>query len=608
MHGQDQSTLTVSIITPVTGHPCMRKCLESVRNQKCQYNVEHIIVIDGKEHEEKVMPVINQLETTKAQLNLKTEVVCLPFPTGKDGWNGHRIYGATVFLARGQYIAFLDEDNYFSENHIETMMKEIEGGQNDWVYCLRNIVGPKGQFLCQDNCESLGYLHPMFNNSKDFLVDTSCYLVKKNAAVMGSYVWNRPARPPAGLMEADRAYFQFLKQWFPKFSCTCQYTLNYLVNNRADSVTGKFFQLGNTVMQQRNGKIDPETGVALWDKVKQEERKRVLYLCHFQKEPTERVLGLPYVENRSFAFEQWQLTLLDDFKKHFQLRSAYDRPDEIPTGSVVIFHLWHPIGFPKTLLQRNDIKKVLYTVESPNKRHREQWSQQFLNLFDIILTYWDPVVTNLENAMFCPFPYRLNMDNPYHLSHLLCNNNFDKRICIVLENRPGKGSYEVMNQKLICLDHLRLEFVLALENIVCYGKGWENIAVSNQKASTEYVTTDPAKDPNRTIDIMNRYTFTLIVENCNAEDYVSEKIYDAFAAGSIPIYYGNIGVRMSEIIPADTYIDARKFSTPWELANWLKSITVEQITEFKEAIYAKRKTIMRKVSPAHYFDLAKSFL
>ena len=38
---------------------------------------------------------------------------------------------------------------------------------------------------------------------------------------------------------------------------------------------------------------------------------------------------------------------------------------------------------------------------------------------------------------------------------------------------------------------------------------------------------------------VNEFKFNICPENRNVEDYVTEKIFDAFSAGSIPIYYGS---------------------------------------------------------------------
>ena len=39
------------------------------------------------------------------------------------------------------------------------------------------------------------------------------------------------------------------------------------------------------------------------------------------------------------------------------------------------------------------------------------------------------------------------------------------------------------------------------------------------------------------MDVFRRYRFCIAMENTVAHDYVTEKLWDAFAAGCVPIYY-----------------------------------------------------------------------
>ena len=68
-----------------------------------------------------------------------------------------------------------------------------------------------------------------------------------------------------------------------------------------------------------------------------------------------------------------------------------------------------------------------------------------------------------------------------------------------------------------------------------------------------------------------RYKFTLVLENCLTEDYVSDKFFDALIMGSVPVYRGAPNV--AAFAPAaHCFIDATDFAGPAEVAaylNWL---------------------------------------
>lgn len=64
-----------------------------------------------------------------------------------------------------------------------------------------------------------------------------------------------------------------------------------------------------------------------------------------------------------------------------------------------------------------------------------------------------------------------------------------------------------------------------------------------------------------------RYPFCIAFENSSAPDYVTEKIYDALSAGSIPVYRGAPNV--AEFVPPGSYIDAAAYGSARELGTYL---------------------------------------
>ncbi|MFZ7343944.1 glycosyltransferase, partial [Avibacterium volantium] len=154
----------------------------------------------------------------------------------------HPSYGAGLFLAKGDWICFLDEDNWFLPDHIANFVSILQH-QNDtnfWAYALRNIVDQKGNFICQDNCESLG---AWLGVGGYHLVDTNCYFLPRHLALQFGELFYRPIM--------DRPLCQGLLQQPAKIYCTGEYTVNYRLGNRADSVKAEFFLQGNKIMASR---------------------------------------------------------------------------------------------------------------------------------------------------------------------------------------------------------------------------------------------------------------------------------------------------------------------------------------------------------------------
>lgn len=242
----------VTVITATTGNEKLYDALLSVKKQTYK-NVEHYVVVDGLERKKEALKIINSFPGVKT--------LVLPYATGKDNYNGHRIYGASSFLVEGKYLTFLDEDNYYEPDHIQSCVDLATDGY-DWVYSLRKIVDSKKNFICNDDCESLGKWKSVLN---DNFVDVGCWFLSKSAALTVAPLWYRRARHPQEQPEVDRIITSTLMTHFEKFECTRKYTLNYRVGNRTDSVQGEFFIKGNAVMNEAYGGKFP------WNEEKKEE-------------------------------------------------------------------------------------------------------------------------------------------------------------------------------------------------------------------------------------------------------------------------------------------------------------------------------------------------
>ena len=105
----------VTVITPTIGSPKLLDAITSVLNQT--YKCNHVIVVDGRDYANQVLNIIDPR---------LVNIVVSPENTGKTGGNfyGHRIYAAYPHLINSDYILFLDEDNWYEPNHVETLRSE----------------------------------------------------------------------------------------------------------------------------------------------------------------------------------------------------------------------------------------------------------------------------------------------------------------------------------------------------------------------------------------------------------------------------------------------------------------------------------------------------
>ena len=115
----------VTVITPTTGDASVLRAIKSVADQSYK-TIQHLVVIDRPDA---------QAETKAAIRQYKVDVIELPYPTGRDRFLGHRIIGASVFLGKGDFFCFLDEDNWFDTDHIALSSDVIREGFV-WVFSI----------------------------------------------------------------------------------------------------------------------------------------------------------------------------------------------------------------------------------------------------------------------------------------------------------------------------------------------------------------------------------------------------------------------------------------------------------------------------------------
>jgi hypothetical protein len=88
-------------------------------------------------------------------------------------------------------------------------------------------------------------------------------------------------------------------------------------------------------------------------------------------------------------------------------------------------------------------------------------------------------------------------------------------------------------------------------------------------------------------DVLPKKKFTIVMENSETWDYVTEKLYDALSLGSVPIVMGapNIG----ELAPdLHSYIDVKDFASPKHLAEYLKYLNENDEEYYKYLAWKER--------------------
>lgn len=565
---------SVAVITPTIGRESLVDCIESVKNNIKNYSkIKHYVVFDG---------VKTNLDLPKYDHVVYT---FLPFSSGKNGDYGHKIIASFCSLVSEDYVCFLDDDNLFEENHIESLMLLIETKNLKWAFSFRKF-NYKGNIF-DDNVESLGPFRRVYNDQLDRLIDTNCYMINRRVALFIPFYWEHK-------FGSDRHVARVLMKEFPDYGCTHLHTVIYKTDNIFEKSTYKYTQ-------------------------------KTIFLFHFTPEQTKNIISLQMkyhdliikngaIEyNPSLSHIQWQLNMFLGSKLVFA--NGYENWEYAPNDSIFLFNIFNDDQIPTGVFSKN-VKKIAYTIESPNIRHQKQWDINFLKQFDIIFTYWEDLFALLElktKVIKVPFVNKYNFMVKTKKPVLEYQNfvsPFSERTGagMILENRPFCDQYIINGVRLQSLDFCRIiiaKNINQLINVTCIGDSWSEsglnyISVKNRMLDTK-----------TTVDYLRQFEYAIIIENTNAKGYFSEKVFDAIAAGCIPIYFVNDGCEelINDIKNFSIIIPSSECQNEVYVTELLKrELDEKNISRKKKLLEQDRYTVLKKYSSERLVQAIESVM
>lgn len=201
-------------------------------------------------------------------------------------------------------------------------------------------------------------------------------------------------------------------------------------------------------------------------------------------------------------------------------------------------------------------KMVLFMWE-PYIRLSKMYNENLRDCFSKIYTWNDDLVDGVKYFKFFYPVLRPMIADPVPFE--------EKKFCTLVSGYvnnpakyPGKHPDELYSQRLKAVEFFEK---VGEEGFECYGRGWE-------KAPPYKSFRGPCADK---IGVIKNYRFSICYENCrDVKGYITEKIFDCFAAGNVPVYWGASNV--TDYIPKDCFIDRRDFESLDELYLFLKSM------------------------------------
>ncbi len=206
-----QQPMEAAVVIPTVLRPHLREALHSVFAQKFQGRVHIMIGIDN------IGGDLSLIDAACAgrPAHCTVQVFWPGYSTSvRHGGltppgDGGALRAVLTYLANSPYVAYLDDDNRWDDEHLYYLRRAIDDA--DWAFALRWFVHPETRRpVCVDVWESVGPGLGLFKEGFGGFVDPSCLMINKVACPLAPHHWNFPLKQD--VMSADRNVFAFLSR------------------------------------------------------------------------------------------------------------------------------------------------------------------------------------------------------------------------------------------------------------------------------------------------------------------------------------------------------------------------------------------------------------
>jgi hypothetical protein len=215
-----QDPVDFAVVIPTILRPTIKDAIQSVFDQRFDGSIQMLIGIDASRSD---LARVEQLCRSIPE----RQSVLLFYPgystSCRHGGLDASACGGSLrtmlsYLANSRYVAYLDDDNWWSDDHLSTMHAALSTGA-EWAYALRWFVHPGSRRpICRDEWESVG---PRMGRG---WVDPNCLAIDKIACEAVLRWWSIPKT--SDLRAADRNVFHILSTEFHG-APTGQYSVFY---------------------------------------------------------------------------------------------------------------------------------------------------------------------------------------------------------------------------------------------------------------------------------------------------------------------------------------------------------------------------------------------
>ncbi len=211
MLGDHSRQFDIAVVIPTIGRIDLLKTIHSISKQHFDGRVQILVGIDKLQGDERMIAALGK----DLPANMGMVVFDPGYSTSQRHGGVHRAFdGGSLrtilsYLAHAPYVAYLDDDNSWTPDHLASLHQAIQG--HHYAYSLRRFMHPnKTTPVIVDRLESVGPDKGVYANRYSGFVDPNCLMLNIKSCLHVLPFWTRPLENDKEAMSADRVVFGIL--------------------------------------------------------------------------------------------------------------------------------------------------------------------------------------------------------------------------------------------------------------------------------------------------------------------------------------------------------------------------------------------------------------
>ncbi|SKB26524.1 glycosyltransferase family 10 domain-containing protein [Malaciobacter marinus] len=289
--------------------------------------------------------------------------------------------------------------------------------------------------------------------------------------------------------------------------------------------------------------------------------------------------------HRDDIFDRF-VKLKEEFKKHDYDLST-DDINKIEDSEIVIY----AANMPPILPKKEDIEKSYIILSESHFIRPDNYDIEKHKYFNKVFTWYDEYVDGgkyIKLNYAHKFPRNINKDISKKV-----------KLCTLIsanKSAPHTKENDLYSKRVEAIRWFEKNHI---EDFDLYGVGWDKYRFSGPKIirafnRVPYLPQLFAKLTGETYpsykgmvdnkkETMEKYKFSICYENAkDIPGYITEKIFDSFFAGCVPIYWGANNIL--DYVPKECFIDFRDFGSYKELYDFIKNMSDDEYMKYLESI------------------------